>query len=118
MRGMLIQLLVTAFALWVADELLDRVIIDDLPTLLISAAVLGLVNAFIRPILTFLTFPFTIITLGLFLFVLNAAMLLLASSLVPGFEIQGLATAFFAWVIVSLASAMASMLVGEQSARD
>lgn len=113
MERVLVRLAITAFALWVADSLLDRVIIDDGRTLLVSAIVLGLVNAFVRPVLKLLTLPFTIITLGFFLLVLNAAMLLLASALVPGFTIDGFVTAFLAWVIVSLASWLASSVIGE-----
>ncbi len=118
MRGILLQLAITAFALWVADELLDKVIIDDLRTLIISAAVLGLVNAFVRPVLTLLTLPFTVITLGLFLLLLNAAMLLLASNLVPGFTIDGLGTAFLAWIIVSISSWLASSVIDDRDRDD
>lgn len=67
-------------------------------TLAVAAAVLGLLNAVVRPVLFVLTFPFTVVTLGLFLFVLNAIMLELTAWLVPGFDVDG-----FGWAIVGAA---------------
>ncbi|MEO0972367.1 MAG: phage holin family protein [Pseudomonadota bacterium] len=114
MEGILVRLAITALGLWLADSLLTRVVIDGTGTLLISAAVLGLINAFVRPVLQILTLPFTIVTLGIFLLILNALMLSLASGLVPGFSIDGLGAAFLTWVIVSLTSWIASGFIGDK----
>lgn len=113
MQGIILRLAITAFGLWLAASLLSGVTIANGVTLIVSAAVLGLVNAVVRPILTLITLPFTIITLGLFLLLLNALMLGLASALVPGFQIDGLGSAFLAWLIVSLVSWLASGFIGE-----
>lgn len=113
MPGIVLRLLITAAGLWLADVLLEGVAIDGALTLVLSAAVLGIVNAVVRPVLMLITLPFTIITLGLFLLLLNAMMLALAGGLVPGFEIDGLGSAFLAWIIVSLTSWLASGFIGE-----
>ena len=69
MKGFLVRLVITAFALWVADQLLPGIVITGTGALLLSAFLLGFVNAVIRPILIILTLPLTILTLGLFIFV-------------------------------------------------
>lgn len=112
MEGILVRLAITALGLWLADALLAGVRIDGVLTLLLSAVVLGLVNAIVRPVLLILTLPLTVVTLGLFLLVLNAMMLSLAGGLVPGFDIEGLGSAFLAWLIVSAVSWLASQYIG------
>jgi putative membrane protein len=69
-----------------------------------AAAVFGFINALVRPILFLLTFPITVVTLGLFLLVLNAVCLLLASALTPGFEIKGFGSAVLGWIVLSVVS--------------
>ena len=73
---------------------------------LIAAAVLGIVNAIVKPVLFVLTLPFTLVTLGLFLFVLNMMMLWLTSVLVPGFDVQGVATTFIASLVLAVVGAL------------
>ena len=85
---------------------------DSTSKLVVAAVVLGLVNALVRPIVFFLTLPITIVTLGLFLLVLNAAMVGLVAWLVPGFQISGFWTAVGAALIVSLVSWAASSMIG------
>jgi putative membrane protein len=111
MQGFLLRLGVTALGLWLADYLLPGVSIATTATLLASALVLGLVNAIVRPVLLVLTLPLTVVTLGLFLLILNALMLSIAGGLVPGFFIDGFGSAFLAWVIVSLTAWSASVFI-------
>jgi putative membrane protein len=85
---------------------------DSPAKLLIAALVLGVVNALVRPIAFILTLPLTILTLGLFLLVLNAGMVALVAWLVPGFQVAGFWTALLAALIVSLVSWAASSMIG------
>lgn len=112
MKGFLIRLLITAFGLWVADQLLPGIVITGTGSLLVSALLLGVVNAFIRPILLILTFPLTILTLGLFILIVNGISLGLVALLVPGFQIAGLGSATFGAIIVGLTSWVASSFIG------
>lgn len=100
----------TSLALLAGDRILDGVFLSGLIPALIAAAVLGFVNMFIRPILFFLTLPITILTLGLFTFVINALMLGLAAWIAPGFSItsffSGLALAIIVAIIHGLTAAM------------
>ncbi|GIV77600.1 phage holin family protein [Litorilinea aerophila] len=81
--------LVTAVSLLILSKLPLGIEIDDFGTALVSALVLGLLNAFVRPVLAFFTFPITVLTLGLFTFVLNAIIFWLAAALVDGFRLRG-----------------------------
>ena len=81
-------------------------------SLFFAALVLGLVNAIVRPVLLLLTLPITVITLGLFLLVLNGAMLGLAALLVPGFVIEGFWTALFGAILISLTGMVANWFIG------
>lgn len=112
MSGFLVRLLITALGLWVADALLDGVVISGTLTLLFAALLLGVVNAFVRPVVVLLTLPLTFVTLGLFLLVVNAAMLGLVAALLPGFSIAGLFSGIGAWLIVSLTGWLASQFIG------
>ena len=102
--------LMAAIGLWVADALIGGISFDSAGWLLGAAVVLGLINAFVRPLAVILTFPITLITLGLFLLVLNAGMLALASWMVPGFHVSGFWAAFFGALIVSLVSGIGNWL--------
>lgn len=112
MSGFFVRWMITAAGLATAAWLLDGVRIAGLPTLLISALLLGLVNAVIRPVAFVLTLPLTIVTLGLFLLVLNAAMLGLVAWLMPGFGIDSLLAGIAAWLIISFVSWAASQFIG------
>jgi putative membrane protein len=114
MRGFLARLFITAFGLWIADLLLAGVHFDGWAALWIAALLLGLVNAIVRPVLIILTLPFTLITLGLFIFVVNGAMVLLVSRLMPSFHVEGLWTAILASVVVGLTGWLASGFVGNR----
>lgn len=112
MRGFILRTLISALGLWLAARFVDGIRIEPDWTLLLAALLLGVANAVVRPIVLVLTFPITIVTLGLFLFVVNAAMLYLVSWLLTGFVIDGWWSAFLGWVIVGLTSWVASSFVG------
>lgn len=112
MTGFLLRLLISALGLWLASAVVPGVYVAGVGTLLIAALLLGVVNAIVRPVLVILTLPITIVTLGLFLFVVNAAMLGLVAWLLPGFAITGFWPALGASVVVSLVSWLASSFIG------
>jgi putative membrane protein len=114
MRGFIARLFITAFGLWMADLALDGVRFDGVAALWIAALLLGFVNAVLRPILIILTLPFTLITLGLFVFVVNGAMVLLVSRLMNTFHVEGLGTAILASLIVGLPGWAANAFVGNR----
>jgi len=112
MVGFLLRAAITALGLWVASELLPGVTFDAPAKLVLAAIVLGVVNAVVRPLAFILTLPITVVTLGLFLLVLNAGMVALVAWLVPGFQISGFWTAVGAALIVSLVSWASSSMIG------
>jgi putative membrane protein len=112
MKGFLVRLLITALGLWVADELLAGIAFDTTRSLIVSALILGVVNAVIRPVIFILTLPLTVLTLGLFVLVVNGISLALVAALVPGFHIAGLWAATIGAVIVGLTSWAASAFIG------
>ena len=113
MTGFILRAAIVALGLWLATEIFaGSLTFESAWTLLWAALLLGIVNAIVRPIAVVLTFPLTLVTLGLFLLVVNAAMLGLVALLLPGFQISGFWTAVGAAVIVSLTSWLASGLIG------
>lgn len=102
--GFLLHWGIVAAALWLAAYLVPGVHVRSVPALFMAALVLGLVNALVRPVLTILTLPITIITLGLFYLVVNGAAFGLAASLVPGFDLDGFGSAVMGALLVSLVS--------------
>ena len=112
MPGFWVRFLITACGLLLAAWQLDGVHFCGPLSLLFAALVLGLVNATVRPVMLLLTLPITVITLGLFLLVLNGAMLGLAALMVPGFVVDGFWTALFGAIIVSLTGMVANWFIG------
>jgi len=112
MLGFLIRAAIAALGLWVASEIFDGLKFESASKLIVAAVLLGIVNAFVRPLAFILTLPLTVLTLGLFLLVLNAGMVALVAWIVPGFEISGFWTAVGAALIVSLVSWAASSVIG------
>jgi putative membrane protein len=102
--GFLIRALVNAVAIWLATEIVPGIDARSTTAVVAAALVLGLVNAIVRPVLLVLTLPLTLVTLGLFLFVLNAFCLWLTSAIVPGFEVRGFWPAFGGALVVSAIS--------------
>lgn len=112
MIGFLLRATISGLGLWVASEIMQGLRFDSTSQLVVAALLLGVVNAVIRPLAFILTLPLTILTLGLFLLVLNAGMVALVAWLVPGFHISGFWTAVGAALIVSLVSWAASSAIG------
>src|SRR5215217_2817146 len=102
--GFIIKVLITAVAAYFAAWILPGVEIADVRTTIIVALVLALLNTFIKPILVLLTIPITIVTLGLFLLVINALMVKWAASLVNGFQVDGWWSARLVSLIVTVVS--------------
>lgn len=105
-----INWLLSAIAIVVAAYILPGVKVDTFVTALVLAVVLGVINAFLKPVLVFLTFPITIITLGLFSLVLNALLIMLAAAIVPGFRVDGFWWAFLYSIVLSLINAFLERL--------
>ena len=101
MLGMLIRWLLSALALVLTSKVVPGITVDSITALLIAAIVLGLVNAIVKPILVFFTLPLTIVTLGLFYFVVTAFCLWLTSRLYECFMVQGFWATLFAAILVS-----------------
>ncbi len=112
MRGFLARLLITAFGLWLADAILEGIRFDSLASLWLAAFLLGVVNAFVRPVVILLTFPITLVTLGLFILVINGGMLMLVAWMMASFHIERLGSAILASIIVGLTAWMANAFVG------
>ena len=87
--------------------------VDGIAPLLLAAAMIGVINAFVRPLVFVLTLPLTVLTFGLFVLVLNAAMLALASAFVPGFVVRGFWAALFGWLLLSFFTFCINVLIGE-----
>jgi putative membrane protein len=100
----LVRVLAAAVGLWLASQIVPGIYVRDYGTLAAAALLLGLINAIVRPIVIILTLPLTIVTMGLFLFVINAAMLGLVSVILPGFHVHGFWPAIFGALVVSLVS--------------
>lgn len=95
---------ITALSLWLASLLFSGIRFADTSSLIVSALLLGLANAVVKPLLIVLTLPLTVLTFGLFLLVINALMLLLVAGLVRGFKVSGFWTALFASLFISFFS--------------
>jgi len=111
--GFLLRAVLAALGLWLATYWVRGVRIDSATTLVAAGLLLGIMNAIVRPIAILLTLPLTLVTLGLFLLVVNAAMLGLVALALPGFTVSGFWAAFFAALIVSLTSWIGSALLGQ-----
>lgn len=112
MPGFVIRLCISAFGLWLASVLIAGIDVHGIWTLLGAALLLGIVNAIVRPLLVILTLPITIVTLGLFLLVINAATLGLVAWVFDGFSVSGFWPALFGAIVVSVTGWLASAFVG------
>lgn len=117
MTGFILRAVISALGLWLATLWVSGIYINSAPTLLLAAALLGVVNAIVRPVAVILTLPLTLLTLGLFLLVVNAGMLGLVALMLPGFEISGFWAAMFAALIVSITGWIASWLIGPRAGK-
>ena len=114
---LLLRLLLNGVAVFVAAQLIPGIGLASPWTALAGGIVLGLVNAVIRPVLILLTLPATLLTLGLFIFVVNAICLALAAWLVPGFTISGFWAALFGALVISVVSWLLSVLLTDSDRR-
>ena len=113
MHGVVVRWIVSAMALYLTSSVVRGIEVRSFASLLLAAAVIGVINAFVRPILVVLTLPLTVLTFGLFALVLNAAMLALASAFVPGFEVHGFWAALWGWLLLSFFTFVINVLIGE-----
>jgi putative membrane protein len=114
MNGIIVRTLIAMLGLYLASVIIPGVSIVGFGNFLLAAVLLGLVNAFVRPIAFVLTLPITLVTLGLFLLVLNAGMFGLVAALLDAFVIEGIWSAIFGSLIVSMTSAIASWYIGPE----
>jgi putative membrane protein len=112
MQGILIRTVIAMLGLFLASKILPGVNIVGTGSFILAALLLGLVNGIVRPIAFVLTLPLTIVTLGLFLFVLNAAMFGLVAAILDNFTVAGFWSAVFGAIIVSITSTVSSWYIG------
>lgn len=112
MQGFFLRTLITLLGLLLASAIIPGVDIDGTGSVILAAVLLGLVNGFVRPVAFLLTLPITILTLGLFLFVLNAAMFGLVAAMLDNFVVAGFWSAIFGSLVVSITSTVASWYIG------
>jgi putative membrane protein len=112
MPGFFVRTLITAIGLWLASAVIPGINIESTGTLILAALLMGLVNALVRPIAILLTLPITVVTLGFFLLVVNAAMFGLVAAVLDGFHVSGFFAALFGWLIVSMTAVAASWFIG------
>ena len=118
MRGIALRWLTLTGAILVASYLMDGIHVSGFMSALGAAAILGILNAFFRPIALILTLPINILTLGLFTFVINAVMLKMASGVIDGFDVQGFWPAVFGALIISLVSWVLNIFISERGTVD
>lgn len=109
------RLLITMVGIWLAATLVTGISVSGFGTVLLAALILGLVNALVRPIFIVLTLPITVVTLGLFLLVINAIMLALVALLLPGMAVGGFWAAFLGAIIISVFGWIANWFVGNRA---
>ena len=114
MIGFAIRLGITALGLWLAQQIVPGIHIDGTSTLVAAALLLGIVNAVVRPLAVLFTLPITVLTLGLFLLAVNAAMFGLVAALLSGFHVASFGSALLGSLVVSLTSWVASWYVGSK----
>jgi putative membrane protein len=112
--GFLIRLCLNALALLIVSTVIPGIEVRGVLPALAAACFLGLVNAVLRPVIVILTLPLTIMTLGLFIFVINASLLKLVSLIIKGFEVHGFWSAVFGAILLSLVSGLLNFFINEQ----
>ncbi len=110
--GFILRMAFSAFGLWLAAKIVPGMEIGGMGNLVGAALLLGFVNAVVRPVAVLLTLPFTILTLGFFLLLVNAAMLGLVAALLDGFALAGIGPALLGSIVVSLTGWVASWYIG------
>ena len=111
MQGIFVRTLIAMLGLFLASRIVPGIWIEGTGSFILAALLLGLVNAFVRPVMFLLTLPLTIVTLGLFVFVVNAAMFGLVAAMLDNFSVSGFWSALFGAIIVSITGTGASWYV-------
>ncbi len=111
MKGLIIGWIVLTITVLITAYILPGIKIDKFSSAVWAAAALGILNAIVKPVLVILTLPITILTLGLFLLVINAVIILLVGALIKGFEVRSFGTAVIASIIISIISFVTSRLI-------
>jgi len=117
MKELLVKWIINSTALLVVAHIVSGVTLDNWMTVFVAAIVLGLLNAFLRPVLIFLTLPVTVLTLGLFTLFINAFLFYMAAYLVRGFHVSGFWQAFIAALVFSMVSFLLNVLLGSDRVR-
>jgi len=114
MKGIFLRWLILTFAIIATSYLIDGIQVSGFASAFFAAAILGILNAFFRPILLILTLPVNILSLGLFTFVINAIVLMMVSGVISGFEVYGFWSAVFGSLLISLVSWLLTSFIGER----
>ena len=114
MKGIVIRWLILTIAIMLTSYLLEGIHVTGFFSALFAAAILGILNAFFRPILIVLTLPINMLSLGLFTFVINAVLLLMVSGVIPGFEVRGFWSAVFGSLTISIVSWLLSSFLSDK----
>ncbi len=114
MKGIIVRWLFLTFAIFMAAYMIDGIRISGLPSAVLAAAVLGILNAFFRPILIILTLPLTILTLGLFTFAINAMLLMMASGVIRGFDVDSFGSALLGSLFISVVSWLLTSFISDR----
>jgi putative membrane protein len=114
MKGIVVRWFFLTVAIFMAAYLIDGIRVSSLATAILAAAALGILNAIFRPILLLLTLPLTILTLGLFTFVINAILLMMASGVIRGFDVDGFGSALLGALLISAVSWLLNAFVSER----
>ena len=114
MKGIIVRWLFLTFAIFMAAYMIDGIRVSGLPATILAAAVLGVLNAFFRPVLLILTLPLNILTLGLFTFAINAFLLMMASGVISGFDVDGFGSALLGSLFISAVSWLLTAFVSER----
>jgi len=115
---LLLNWILSAIAVWVVAQVVPGVHVSGAVAALIAALAIGFINATLGLVLKIITFPLTLVTLGVFWFVINALMLELASALVPGFQVRGFLAAFVGAIVLSLVNLLLKAIVMPKKDKD
>lgn len=118
MNGIFLRWLILTVAIIVTSYLLGGIQVSSFFSAFFAAAILGILNAFFRPLLLLLTLPLNILTLGLFTFVINAIMLMMASGIISGFAVHGFWSAVFGSLLISIISWFLTSFIGKRGTVD
>jgi len=114
MKGIFLRWLILTFSIIATSYLIDGIQVSGFLSAFFAAAILGILNAFFRPILLILTLPVNILSLGLFTFVINAVMLMMVSGVISGFKVYGFWSAVFGSLLISLVSWILTSFISER----